>query len=333
MRIWRKKPLIVSISLSIILGVILIVHTVNQSLVELAPQDNPASKASPPFVSYLLPTEDGDWVPRASHLGDVASGLAKVNIEGLGEFTLDTQDVRTVRSDIFQKEHFSVFDILVRLHRQGGIKLDYHFDKKMDTHIIDAINGKVNWWYKVKYAGGWFETNAFRMDMYPYKEDTEIQLLQYPEDFLETRYRSFRDEVMRPSQNAGHVVIPEVKIGHKIFTDVKVTAHNLRVDVFKPDIITALDLLLSLAEQGQIQQLKLTWYEYIGHADPIDAYFVEQIDVGDGFNASAASGNCGWVYETGPHQFHWFSGNHIHLPSDVRVIISPEYATWFWICV
>lgn len=26
-------------------------------------------------------------------------------------------------------------------------------------------------------------------------------------------------------------------------------------------------------------------------------------------------------------------GNHIHMPSDVRVTVSPEYALCFWICI
>jgi hypothetical protein len=44
-------------------------------------------------------------------------------------------------------------------------------------------------------------------------------------------------------------------------------------------------------------------------------------------------GGCGFVYETGPNSFAGFSGTHIHIPADVRVIISPEYALWFWICL
>ena len=65
----------------------------------------------------------------------------------------------------------------------------------------------------------------------------------------------------------------------------------------------------------------------IGEANPVDAYFVEQI------NGVAAYERCGFVYETGSRQFAGFSGSHIHIPSDVRVIVSPEYAKWFWICI
>jgi hypothetical protein len=54
---------------------------------------------------------------------------------------------------------------------------------------------------------------------------------------------------------------------------------------------------------------------------------VEQI------NDSRSVGGCGFVYESGPEQFSGFSGTHIHIPSDARVIRSPEYALWFWICL
>ena len=135
-------------------------------------------------------------------------------------------------------------------------------------------------------------------------------------------------------KNGGEVIIPEVTIsgpGIEDFTlrfqEVTVTAHNVRRDVLQSGVITALDILLSLAEQGKLSRLKLTWYESIGDADPVDSYWTEQID------GIEASGRCGFVYETGPLDFSGFNGSHIHIPSDVRVIISPEYALWFWICI
>jgi hypothetical protein len=92
-------------------------------------------------------------------------------------------------------------------------------------------------------------------------------------------------------------------------------------------VVTALDILLSLGEQGKLTNLKLTWYERIADAEPIDSYWIEQIDNDVAFNS------CGFVYETGPKEFSGFLGSHIHIPLDVRVLVSPEYAFWFWICL
>jgi hypothetical protein len=59
----------------------------------------------------------------------------------------------------------------------------------------------------------------------------------------------------------------------------------------------------------------------------VDTYYLEQIDEAEAY------GSCGFVYETGPRDFSGFTGSHIHIPSDVRVTVSPEYALWFWICL
>jgi hypothetical protein len=112
-----------------------------------------------------------------------------------------------------------------------------------------------------------------------------------------------------------------------VFGDVEVTAHDVRTDVLRPGVVTALDALLSLAEQGKLSTVGLTWYERIGSADPVDSYWVERVD------ESQAVGGCGFVYETGSRDFSGFTGSHIHIPADVRVTVSPEYALWFWICL
>jgi len=283
-------------------------------------------------VSYLLPAEGGKWSPPVQQNGGKPIEGGEVNIAGIGDFSFNAGEVKTLRADIFQPGYFSVFDILVHLSEKGDIDMDYHFDGNMDTHIVDAINGEPHWWYEVKYSGGWYESNVFRMDMYPYKDGAEIRLNRQREEYLARICRTFGDEVLRRMRNGGEVILPEVAIQSptgniKKFTDVKVTPHNVRGDMLQPGAITALDILLSLGEQGKLSNIKLTWYESIGIADPVDSYWVEQID------EDIAYGGCGFVYETGPKEFSGFAGSHIHIPLDVRVIVSPEYALWFWICL
>ena len=299
----------------------------------------PATQPEPPElpvpggpVSYLLPAHDGKWSPPVQQSGRKPTAAGTVRIEDIGDFSFDVQKVETIRSDIFQPGHFSVFDALVHLSEEGVIKMDYHFDGNMDTHIIDVINGETYWWYQVKYSAGWYESNVFRMDMYPYKDGSEIRLKRQREEYLGRICRTFGDEVLRRMRNGGEVILPTVTIQGsrgdvKHFTDVKVTPHNVRSDILQPGTITALDILLSLGEQGKLSAIKLTWYESIGEADPVDSYWVERID------EDIASGGCGFVYETGPEEFSGFAGSHIHIPLDVRVIVSPEYALWFWICL
>ncbi len=297
----------------------------------LAREVEESSPARGDAPSYVLPTRDGRWAPPVAHAGDLPSGEGEIHIGGVGTFPFDAGRVETVRPDVFRPGHFSLFDILVHLSEAGDIALAYHFDDAMDTHVIDAIDGEEGWWYNAHYSAGWFEPNAFRMDLYPYKNNMVVRLDSEREDRLGAIYDGFREEVQRLAANGGQVIIPDVTIrapgGRVDFRDVAVTAHDVRSDVLQPGVVTALDAITSLAEQGHLSNLELTWYERIAGADPVDSYWVEHI------NDDAAAGGCGFVYECGPREFAGFSGTHIHIPADVRVTVSPEYALWFWICL
>lgn len=279
--------------------------------------------------SFRLPTENGGWTPPPeARTVELPSGTNTVRLEGIGEFSFAADDVETLRPDIFQPDRFSLFDILPHLAERGEINLDYHFDEEMNTHVIDSINGEGGWWHSAYYSGGWPEANVFRMDMYPYKNGMEFWMHPEQEERLDAIYDTFVQEVDRLASNGGQIVIPEVTIrspsSNTLFRDVLVTPHDVRTDVLQPGVITGLDAILSLAEQGELSQLKLTWYERIGTADPVQSYWLEQIDLAE------AEGTCGFVYETGARGI---GGNHIHVPSGVRVTVSPEYALWFWICL
>ena len=65
--------------------------------------------------SDLLPTAEGVWAPATPRTGRVPRGVATVEIKNIGEFSFDAGGVRTLRPDIFQEGHFSLFDVLVHL--------------------------------------------------------------------------------------------------------------------------------------------------------------------------------------------------------------------------
>ncbi len=249
-----------------------------------------------------------------------------IDIQGIGTFQFDPAIVNTTRPDIFKPGHFTIFDILVHLHEQDQIQMDYHFSEGMNTHIIDSINGIANWWYRAFYDGGWPEVNIFRMDHFPYKDKMTIYVEPMNPQRLESIYTAHAEEILRKQENDGKVIIPEVTIFGKTFvlnfTDVLVVPHNLRSDTFQKDVITAIDVIISLADQGKISY-DLQWYDTIGTAGIVRSYWLERVD------EDRASGKCGFVYETGTKRFSW--DNHIHLPSDWRALNSPDYGKWFWI--
>ncbi len=274
---------------------------------------------SPPTTPAPTPTPPPDTFPE-DH--------ATVKI-GSRTFYFDPINVQTIRPDIFKTGFFSVFDVLVYLHNQGDIQLEYHFDEAKNTHIIDSIDQEMDWWYQIYYSGGWPERNVFRPDHYPWKDQTTLTFFKETRERINRIYAEWEQEVLRKNDNSA-VIIPEVEIRsesfRQTFKNVTVTAHNLRNDIFQEGTITAIDVILSLADQGKITY-ELQYYESIGTAQVVKSYWVESI------NQDVAYGRCGYVYEAGSTEFQFSSGNHIHLPSDTRVLNSPEYVDYFWICI
>lgn len=251
-------------------------------------------------------------------------------IEGVGTFTFRPEEVQTLRPDIFQDGHISLFDVLVHLHEKGHFQMDYYFDEEMNTYVLNTFNEEEGWWYNAYYDGGWPEKSVFRMDHYPYKDKMFLSFVPVSQDYLDSIYKTYRDEINRKRGNEGKLIVPEVIIeGRKEtlnFENVEVRPHGLRNDVLQPEMITAIDVILTLGEAGEISY-DLQWYESIGTAEVVKSYWVNRINEDESYD------RCGFVYEAGAETFRFFRGNHNHIPSDVRVINSPEYVKYFWICI
>ncbi len=284
-----------------------------------------------------LPDEEGRWIVPPEYAGRPVTQPIVVDISGLGRFHVSPEGITAARTDRFQPEQFSVFDVLVHLAQREGIDLTYHYDESMETFVLDSLDGRSGWWYEAHSSGGWMERNVQRMDEYPVKDGTRIRFSLERRSRWQAVHESFQDEVARREENDGQIVIPLVILegprGSRVsFEDVVVTAHDTRLDLFQPGTVTALDILISLGVQGELDRLGLAWYGRIFTADPVDHYFVEFIGAGDALRAQAFGG-CGFVYEVGERSFQGFAGAHIHIPTDARVLVSPEYAHWFWICL
>jgi hypothetical protein len=291
-------------------------------LEQIPPSEKPNETESP-----IEPESPQDT--QTQHLNNQTNILEteKVTI-GSEEYFFNFKIVNTTRPDLFQPGQFSMFDILVHLDEQNKIELEYHFDNSLNAHIIDSINGEPNWWYETYYSGGWLETNVFRPDHYPWKQKTTLKFFQVSDQRLEDIYLLWQEEIQRKNSNNGSIIIPEVIIQGetptKKFTNVKVTPHNLRNDSFQENVITAIDVILSLGDEGKIEY-ELQWYDSIGTAQVVRSYWVNAID------NDRAHDRCGFVYVAGDMQAR--RGNHIHLPSDSRILNSPEYVLFFWICI
>ena len=269
-------------------------------------------------------------IPESSNTEPTRLEQASVRV-GNVDFNFNPIQVERTRPDLFNPGYFSMFDVLLHLNKLDLIDLEYHFEESLNSHIIDLINGESNWWYQTYYSGGWTENNVFRPDHYPWKEGTTLSFFKTSPQNLNGIYSVWEEEVKRKITNNGKIIIPEVIIMGEsrseralIFENVEVTPHSLRKDIFKEDVITAIDVILSLGDQEKITY-ELQWYESIGTANIVKNYWVDAI------NEDKAYGRSGFVYEAGSIRYQFSSGNHIHLPSDVRILNSPEYVKYFWI--
>ena len=243
---------------------------------------------------------------------------------------VDDIQINSSRPDIFQSGSFSLFDVLLYLNSTGEVDITYHFDASMDTYVIDMLNGEVNWWYYAYYSGGSLEHNVVRMDFYPWKPGTTLLVTQVEQSHIDHIYSTFQEEVSNLAVNNGTVIVPVVTITGRTFSqefyNITVSAHNLRNDTFQNGIITALDIIMSLGDLGDITY-ELNWYESFRGSFYVHSYFVEKI------NADETIGRCGFLYEVGDNDFKTPGPNYIFLASDERVLISPEYLRFFWDCL
>ena len=297
---------------------------------EAASPDPPdiLTTATPPLPRHALTQQLPSGNLILGYPGDKTfTGTVRIRVEGVGTFTVTAAEVESFRPDLFTPGRFSAFDATIAALERAGIPVEYTFDPKLDTHIIMSIAGIPGpWWYKAHYDGGGFEENAYRMDYYAVKEKTEIQLYRLDAPRFQHLVDSFRVEVDRRRSNEGKVIIPVVYIQgpswKQEFHDVEVRSFALRPDTLRPGVITAADVLLSLAEQGKIT-LDAEWVETIGNVIVRGYYFTR-------INQDKQAGRAGWIYETGSNLFRGQRLNLIHVTTDLRILHSPDYLLLRW---
>ena len=162
--------------------------------------------------SYGLPDLQGSWLAPNEHAGRLATEPVRVEIRGIGTFHVDPTGIDTLRPDVFQQGHISIFDLLVKLDAEGAIDLAYHYDESMAAHVIDSIDGKDRWWYEAHYSKGWFERSVHRIDLYPVKNEMNIRLAQERQSRIDSIHATFAEDVARLAANDGVVIVPSVSL-------------------------------------------------------------------------------------------------------------------------
>ena len=197
-----------------------------------------------------------------------------------------------------------------------------HYNASMDTYVINSINGNSDfWWYHIYYSGGHSEKNMVRMDHYPWKKGARIILYHESESYIKTAFSLFIEEVARYVSNNNSIIIPSVSIYGESFSlefyNLTLIPHNRRPRLFKSGVITAMDVIETLGDLGNITY-ELDWISKLGR-HYVNSYFVVRI------NTDESTGRCGFLYVVGNY-FDWLS-------ADERILTSPESVTFYWGCL
>ncbi|MEO0249554.1 MAG: carboxypeptidase-like regulatory domain-containing protein [candidate division WOR-3 bacterium] len=269
-------------------------------------------------------------------------------------------NITTVRPDIFAPGYFSMFDVILAVAERNGIPLTYHYDESCKTHFITSINGaKDDYWYHFSYdagSGNAAELNnrrANRWDEALWRPGVWIKVVR-GENVAELK-REYQEEIRR-EETYGHI-IPSVRISlnpssyrgnppesgrisvSRDYSNVQVTAHNLRATgypspyskPFQPGVVTSLDILLSLKDQGKLDVVTPVFYTHFAQ-HYIDSYYVVALGF-PGIGVAHASGRHGFVYITENGTFDQLPNNAartFHITCDISVLHAPDFSYWRW---
>ena len=144
------------------------------------------------------------------------------------------------------------------------------------------------------------------------------------ESYIDDVYSLFEEEVARFAYNNNSIIIPTIKIIGLTFSvefyNLTVVPHNMRNQTFKNDVITALDVIMTLGEPPlENITYELTWHESFRGAFYVRSYFVSKI------NTDETTGRCGFLYDVSD-SFDWLS-------ADERILTSPESVSFYWGCL
>ena len=269
-------------------------------------------------------------------------------------------NIQTKRPDIFAEGFFSMFDVILAVAAKNGVQITYSYDASRKTHFINSLDNKAgDFWYHFSYDAGAGNSNelayrrAYRWDEALWRPGVWIKVVE-GEDLNGLKQEYF-EEIQRET-NRGHL-IPSVRINinpsdykgnplesHRItvsrdFQDVLVTPHNVRSfgypssdpKPFQPGVVTSLDILLSLQDQGKLDLVTSVFYTYFAQKY-IHSHYVVAMGF-PGVGTAHSSGRQGFVYTTNNGSYNNLPNNadrKFHMTSDICVVHAPDFSYWRW---
>ncbi|WP_229360325.1 hypothetical protein [Ferrimonas sediminicola] len=245
------------------------------------------------------------------------------------------------------------------------------FDEQ-DNDVYANFQGK-DWHFRSKYDGGEFrkidstisgigpqgELTYSRMDQFWIQPGMTIRFQPFSPEMTARRRWAQDREMARFEEAGGKVIVPTLMFNNfkeneqpKVISNLEVTAHNMRPDIFQPGVITKMDVFLSAADAGQ--DILFNYWPTLSTGAKIEHFALFRVngvasDVGRGWTtgygekaiikdftrnsrcdfSSPEGGNMDLVVDPEHCRIDWrtnFGGWAVHVMSDVWVMNQPvEY--------
>jgi hypothetical protein len=269
-------------------------------------------------------------------------------------------NISSVRPDIFAPGYFSMFDVILAVAREQGISVEYHWDPSRKTHFIDAIDGRpADYWYRFSYDAGSGNQSElglrreYRWDEALWRPGVWIAVTEG--EALGEIKAAYLREIQREEAHGPMVPLVTIAINPSAyqgnppgsnrvtvtreFRDVRVSPHDLRAAgapgpfsrPFQPGVVTSLDVLLSLRDQGELSLVSSVFYTYLA-GKYIDSHYVVALGF-PGVGTAHASGRHGFTYTTGNGSWQRMvndANRTFHITADIAVLHAPDFSTWVW---
>jgi hypothetical protein len=294
------------------------------------------NKPSGPIYVYLNKYSAEDAVAQREHSGKVppnaliidAADVANARPKSLRDDLIQDGQVTwadvllyvsSIRSDFNVtpewNEELLAYEYLVSFDEDGDGEFDYIDDKDWAANVIvpQGVDAPANTLGETIYS---------RLEIVPIKYNAGLYFRKTGKDYTEFRNQRFKTEADRKREQQqiygdNTVVVSSVSIstpegGTEIFNDVKVTAHNLRPDIFKVDkVITLNDVFMSMQDQGLID-VGFSFWGKLGSETQIQHFIINEV------NGEKLSGLNGYLVKWGEDQDASSHGAKYDIPSYLK---------------
>lgn len=234
----------------------------------------------------------------------------------------------SISKDLFADGQYTLLDVLLYISHVrddfeltlgdfdesiGTYKFTVNFDYNQDGEFSLEGDGADNfnntdWYTRFTYTAAEFwrevgepslEAIYERTDQFLIRNNTEVRIEHFDPLMTERREEIQHKEVERLNAHGGKIVVPEIQVDYgdgrgyvTVAQDVEAKPYNLRPDLIKKDVITMMDVLMTV-DQEMGFDIGYSFWPTLSTEANVNAYAITRV------NGKGHEGMAGWLLYTG----------------------------------